>query len=190
MNYRLKKTFLGVLFTLLCACVSNPPKNTDDLCAVFAQKPQWLAKTNRAYQKWGVSVPIQMAIMQQESRFVADAAPSGGLLFGLIPVSSAYGYAQAIDGTWESYLEANNSDADRDDFAAACDFIGWYSHQSQRRLGIKKSEAYHLYLAYHEGHGGYQRKSYQNKRWLLKVARKVARQAENYQQQLSTCQAQ
>ena len=43
--------------------------------------------------------------------------------------------------------------ADRDDFNDAIDFIGWYNDQSSRRSKISKSDAYNLYLAYHEGQG-------------------------------------
>ena len=39
----------------------------------------------------------------------------------------------------------------------ALDFIGWYNHTSNKRLGISKSDAYNLYLAYYSGHGGYAR---------------------------------
>ncbi|CAN0604511.1 unnamed protein product, partial [Ectocarpus sp. 12 AP-2014] len=52
------------------------------------------------------------------------------------------------------------------------------------------NDAYRLYLAYHEGHGGYARRSYANKDWLLGVARKVSDRAARYEQQLGSCRKQ
>jgi hypothetical protein len=42
-------------------------------------------------------------------------------------------------------------------------------------------------LAYHEGRGGYKRKTYQSKPTLIKVARKVEQQAKDYGWQLKQC---
>ena len=74
------------------------------------------------------------------------------------------------------------------DFDDAIDFIGWYNDQSSRRSKISKSDAYNLYLAYHEGQGGFNRKTYRSKKWLIKVARKVQGQSKKYQSQLSGCE--
>ena len=66
----------------------------------------------QSYEKWGVPIPVQMAIMHQESHFVADAQPPRTWLLGIIPwfrPSSAYGYAQAIDETWDDYLDKAGS---------------------------------------------------------------------------------
>jgi hypothetical protein len=132
-----------------------------------------------------------MAIMHQESHFVADALPPRTWLLGIIPwfrPSSAYGYAQALDGTWDVYLDkAGSWGADRDDFADAADFIGWYSNLSNSKLGIAKGDAKNLYLAYHEGHGGYRHKSYLKKAWLKRTADKVAYRARLFQRQLNAC---
>ena len=133
-----------------------------------------------------------MAIMHQESRFQSDARPPRRKLLGFIPwsrPSSAYGYPQAKDGTWKDYKrDAGGFGADRDDFADAIDFIGWYNFKSTRRNGISPHDTYGLYLAYHEGHGGYNRGSYLNKQWLIDVARKVNRRANSYQSQLNSCE--
>ena len=48
--------------------------------------------------KWGTPPHIAMAIMKQESSFVADALPPRAYLLWVIPwgrVSPSYGYAQA-----------------------------------------------------------------------------------------------
>ncbi|MEM6678914.1 MAG: hypothetical protein AAF675_13695, partial [Pseudomonadota bacterium] len=110
---------------------------------------------------------------------------------GMIPtgrVSSAYGYAQAIDSTWDWYREdSGNSGADRDDFEDAADFVGWYMAKTRRANGLPMTDAYSHYLAYHEGHTGYKRGSWQQKAWLKNAAGAVARQASRYRQQLDRC---
>src|SRR5690606_16932254 len=96
---------------------------------------------------------------------------------GVIPwkrPSSAFGYAQALDSTWDLYRrDANNFLASRADFDDAMDFVGWYNHTSYQRNRIARDDAYSLYLAYHEGHGGYARGTYRGKPWLLERARGV-----------------
>jgi hypothetical protein len=104
-------------------------------------------------------------------------------------VSSAYGYAQVKDDTWDWYKsKTGNWGADRDDYADAVDFMGWYSTVSQKTLGISKWDAYNQYLAYHEGHGGWKRKTYNKKKWLIGVARKVEANAKQYSTQLKRCE--
>jgi len=186
--------FLLALFSLLLtACTASQPKNTNNICAIFQEKDDWYDYTKESYLKWGVPIPIQMAIMHQESRFVADAKPPRPWLLGIIPWfrnSSAYGYPQAQDGTWDWYLkEAGSWSADRDDFEDASDFIGWYCTVSYKKLGISKWDTANQYLAYHEGHGGFKRKTYLKKPWLLKTAKKVNRQAQAFKQQLNGCKA-
>ena len=194
MNYRLmKNTILIFLLILLDACttIETTPKNTANICAIFAEKTKWLSYSQTAFEQWDLPIYIQMAIMRQESSFVADARPPRGSFLGIIPTArptSAYGYAQALDGTWSEYLKNNKlSDAVRDDFADACDFVGWYCHLSYQGLGISKQDTYNLYLAYHEGNTAYKRKSYLNKPWLLEVAKKVSSNAQQYRQQLDNC---
>ncbi len=54
-------------------------------------------------------------------------------------------------------------------------------------LYAPKDDPYHLYLAYHEGPAGFQRKSFDAKPWLLGVARKVEQRAGLYQRQAAAC---
>ncbi|MGB1109633.1 MAG: hypothetical protein ACPG4N_04725, partial [Gammaproteobacteria bacterium] len=77
--------------------------------------------------------------------------------------------------------------ASRDNFDDASDFIGWYTDVSQRTLGISKWDAYNQYLAYHEGHGGWKRKNYNKKPWLIQVAKKVRSRAAQYAKQMKAC---
>jgi len=133
-----------------------------------------------------------MAIIHQESKFNAKAKPPRKKLLWVIPwkrPSSSYGYSQALKQTWENYKkDSGNSGADRDEFSDATDFIGWYSHQALKRCGIPKDNAYDLYLAYHEGFGGYKKGTYLRKGWLMNVAKKVNARANTYHRQLQACQ--
>jgi len=59
---------------------------------------------------------------------------------------------------------------------------------SHLKCGISKHDAFNLYLAYHEGHGGYVRKTYSKKNWLIAIARKVNSRANTYQSQFASCE--
>ena len=132
-----------------------------------------------------------MAIIKQESSFIAAAKPGRTKLLGFIPwkrESSAKGYAQAIDGTWELYLKDRGSwFKSRNDFDDAVDFTGWYNSKSIKQLKLEKHNARALYLAYHEGRGGYRKGSHRTKPWLLVVADKVQRQSDRYNLQYQKC---
>jgi hypothetical protein len=183
---------LLLLALLLTACTTSQPADTGNICSIFREKDDWYDDAADARDEWGSPIPVMMAIMHQESRFKAKAKPPRKKIFGFIPgprPSNAYGYSQALKSTWDGYKRsAGRYGADRDDFADAIDFIGWYNHQSYRRNGIAKNDTYRLYLAYHEGHGGYSRASYRKKQWLMDVARKVQRRADSYQSQLTGCE--
>ena len=190
-----KAVFTGCLLltaTVIYSCSNNPPKNIKNSCDIFSEKGGWYSDALDSYEKWGVPVHVQLAIIYQESRFVHDAKPPRKKLLWVIPwtrVSSAYGYGQIKDSTWDWYIQSTgNRWADRDDFEDVVDFIGWYGKISHRKLGISKWDAYNQYLAYHEGHGGYKRKTYKKKPWLMKVARKVDNRAKSYHTQLSRCE--
>lgn len=177
---------------VISACSSSPPKDVDNLCALFGEKDDWYDDAADASKKWGSPIPTMMAIMHQESRFQSDARPPRRKLLGFIPgprPSSAYGYPQAKTSTWKDYKrDAGGFSADRDDFADAIDFIGWYNFKSTKRSGISPLDTYGLYLAYHEGHTGYNRSTYRAKPWLKEVARKVEARAGSYRAQLTGCE--
>jgi hypothetical protein len=176
----------------LAGCTTSQPQDVNNVCAIFQEKGGWYDDAADARDDWGSPIPVMMAIMHQESRFKAKAKPPRKKIFGFIPgprPSNAYGYSQALKSTWKSYKRsAGNYGADRDDFGDAIDFIGWYNYQSHKRSGISRKDAYRLYLAYHEGHGGYNRRTYKKKQWLIDVARKVQRRANTYQKQLVGCE--
>ena len=175
----------------LAGCATAPPEQVDNVCDIFREKTGWYEDAKQSRARWGVPVSISMAFMHQESRFVATAKPPRKKLWGVIPgprPSDSYGYSQAKQSTWEWYQRSTgNYGADRDDFGDAVDFIGWYNDVTYRELGIDKQDAFKLYLAYHEGHGGYRRQTYRSKDWLVDVARKVDRKAKTYNSQLQDC---
>ncbi|HHL21405.1 MAG TPA: lytic transglycosylase, partial [Aliiroseovarius sp.] len=145
----------------------------------------------RAERKWGVPVPVQMAIIYQESKFIGNNRTPIQYKLGVIPMgrqSSAYGYAQVLDATWKEYQRKEGGRrAKRDDIGDATDFMGWYMNETKRALGIALNDARNQYLAYHEGRGGYARGTYRGKSWLLRIAGEVAARADTYERQLQRC---
>lgn len=179
------------LIVFLVSGCATPPKNIQNACAIFEDKSGWYDITRRTQKKWGIPVHVQLAIIHQESKFRHNAKPPRRILFWFIPgprISTAYGFAQVLDGTWEWYRnDTGNHGADRDDFDDAVDFIGWYVNKSHKKLGISKWDARAQYLAYHEGHTGYRQKTYRAKPWLIKVSKKVGKNAARYRAQLARC---
>ena len=183
-----------VLLMFVASCGSgnySAPRNLDDACSIVDQRPNYLRAMQRTEARWGVPVAVQMATIYQESKFIGNARTPRRYALGVIPmgrVSSAYGYSQALDGTWEEYQRAAGGwGARRDDIYDATDFMGWYMAETTERLGIPRTDARNQYLAYHEGRAGYARGSYRRKSWLLRVADEVATRAVVYQTQLGRC---
>lgn len=185
---------LMALALALASCASTPsgpPRSQDNICAIFDERPDWRDATLAAAARWGAPVEVQMAIIWRESSFRGDAKTPKKYALGLIPwgrVSSAEGYSQAIDGTWDWYRrETGNGGADRDDFEDSADFVGWYMAKTRDTNGLAMHDAFNQYLAYHEGHTGYRRGNWRSKGWLIGAADQVAGQANRYRAQLSTC---
>jgi hypothetical protein len=170
---------------------SGPPSAQNDICSIFAERPDWREATLDSALRWGAPAEVQMAIIWAESSFRAEARPPKKYALGFIPwgrASSAYGYTQAIDGTWDWYRrETGNSGADRDDFDDAADFVGWYMAKTMVTNGVQMHDAFNHYLAYHDGHTGFKRGDWRGKVWLQKVATRVADQAVRYRGQLHRC---
>jgi hypothetical protein len=184
---------LGVLL-LLVSCGgghNSAPRNLDDACSILEQRPTYLRAMQRAERKWGVPVHVQMATIYQESKFVANARTPHQYALGIIPMgrqSSAYGYSQAIDGTWDDYRKATRRfGARRNKIDDATDFMGWYMDQSEQKLGLSKWDARNQYLAYHDGHKGFSRGTYKQKAWLMRVSEEIGQRADRYQLQLIAC---
>lgn len=169
------------------------PRNLDNACSILEQRPGYYRAFRKAERRWGVPVSVQMATIYQESKFDSDARTPFQYRLGVIPVgrqSSAFGYSQALDGTWDEYLaEEGRRRARRDNIDDATDFMGWYMKKSEQELGIPMWDARRHYLAYHEGRSGYRRGTYNAKSWLLRVSDGVGQRALVYEQQLKGCRA-
>lgn len=190
----MRRLALLAAFLLLSSCGGGekPPTTVVDACRMQTERPHWFQAMSRTEQRWGVPVSVQLATISRESSFEADARPTrkvgSGIFSRHVPRSSAYGYSQALDGTWEWYMrDTGHRGADRDDFADSSDFIGWYMSLNSRINGVQLGDAYNQYLAYHEGKAGYAKGTYKKKAWLPAVARDVQAWAVRYEQQLQTC---
>lgn len=187
----IKKLIVLVIGLQLVGCATSPPKNPDNLCDIFYEKPDWYDAAIETRERWGVPVQIPMAIMYQESRFKYDAQPPMEYFLWFIPIgraSDAYGYSQAKTPVWGEYQDdAGGMFAGRDDFEDAIDFVGWYMNRTAKINKVSKWDAYAQYLNYHEGQGGYRRGSYKSKPWLTQVARKVEARSKRYGEQYWGC---
>ena len=191
MNSLTKIAFSIFIVFSLFACAAKPPAFTEDVCLIFTEKKSWYKAAKKSEENWNIPISVSMAFIKQESSFVANARPERTQLLGFIPwkrKSSARGYAQAIDGTWEMYLEETGGwFKQRNDFNDAVDFIGWYNNKSVKELGISRDDARALYLAYHEGIAGFKKGNHRSNPWLLGVADEVNNQSIIYNQQLKSC---
>ena len=191
------RSYISAILTacILGSCGLVPsgtaPRNLDNACSIVEQRPHYLRAFKTAERHWGVPVNVQMAVIHQESRFKANAKTPMRFFLGIIPrgrQSSAYGYAQALNGTWEEYKKSTGRFfARRSNIRDATDFMGWYMNNTKRRNGVPLSDAKNQYLAYHEGQTGYAKGSYRKKSWLMGVANKVSSRAYKYKTQLRQC---
>lgn len=185
---------LAFTIAALSGCATRPPpRDQDNICRIFEQHPGWYDHARAAEQRWGTPIPVTMAFIRQESSFQARVRPERNRILGVIPgrrPSSAYGYAQAQDPAWQDYQQATGRRlARRSNMADAMDFIGWYNDVSHRRLGLARDDARNLYLAYHEGHTGYQRGHWRRNNSLQQIAARVETRAHAYRTQLSRCES-
>jgi len=181
---------LIIIFTIACSTIE--PLNTTDSCILFKEKKHWYKATKKSYDKWKTPIALQLAIIKQESSFNQFAKPQRKRFFGFLPgrrPSTAFGYAQVTNPTWEWYKsQTGNMNASRANFYDVTDFIGWYSEQTKKMLGISKNDFINQYLAYHEGHRGWKNKSYKSKKWLIDVSKQVETNANKYKNQLLQCE--
>lgn len=189
---RLFRALALVLLAASCGGGSGTaPRELDNACSILSQRPDYLAAFRATERKYGVPVHVQMATIYQESKFISDARTPFRYAAGVVPLgrqSSAFGYSQALDGTWQEYLdETGKRTARRDRIRDATDFMGWYMIQTQDRLGVPVTDARNQYLAYHEGRTGFARGSYNSKPWLVRVAGEVGQRSNMYAVQLRAC---
>ncbi len=191
---RVLRSLLLVAFVAACSGGDrqySAPRELDNACSIVAQRPQYLRAFQATERKWGVPVAVQMAIIYQESKFIGNARTPHRYALGVIPVgrqSSAYGYSQALDGTWAEYQEQQGGrNTSRDSISDATDFMGWYMNLTLQELGIPLNDTRNQYLAYHEGRNGYRRGTYNDKAWLVRIAGELEGRAIMYDAQLRSC---
>ncbi len=188
-----RNLLLGLSAAALSACVSTePPDDPGDACEIFRGRDSWWDSVRRAQRRWDAPPALVLAIIRQESGFDHNARPARGRGFLFFPgsrPSSAHGYAQALNATWEEYeREAGDRGADRNEFRDAADFVAWYANKSHDQLSLDYTDARGHYLAYHEGRGGYRRGSYNGNERLLRTAARVQAYRDTYQSQLNRCE--
>jgi hypothetical protein len=189
MLFSLNKFLIILTIIFLSSCESVPSKY-NNVCELMDDKISWYKAVKEVERNRGINMETILAFIKQESSFNAYAKPPMNKLFGYIPIgrdSSSYGFSQAKDGTWEWYEQKTGKSASRSNFYDSADFIAWYILQSEKMLGLKTTDVYNQYLAYHEGQQGFKNKTYNKKPWLKKVAKKVANSAKNYKNNLKTC---
>ena len=183
---------LAALIPLAGCGTASPPTRQADICEVFRQYPDWYDYARKSASRWGTPIHVQMSFVRHESSYRGDARPPRQW-FWFIPLgrpSSAKGYAQAQDPVWNEYqAERGRLFRSRGDMEDALDFIGWYNQRTRRQLGIPLTDAQRLYLAYHEGQGGYRRGTWRDKPKVQSAARRVAATADRYRAQLARCES-
>ena len=196
LRYSPRRLFAAALAAALVVfstgCATAPPKRQGDICAVFEQHPDWYDHARKSAKRWGTPVHVLMAFVRHESSYRSHAKPAHEK-FWFIPIgrpSSAKGYAQAQDPVWGEYqAERGGLFRSRSDMEDALDFIGWYNYKTWRELDISRGDARNLYLAYHEGRGGYRRGTWKNKPGVQRTAARVAETARRYRSQLARCES-
>lgn len=193
-NMKKIKTLIIALSILLSGCTSlffenNSTSHPNNACHILKENSDWLESTKKTYQKWGIPASIQLSFVKTESSFIFNARPikREGFFFDDYH-SSAFGFSQALVGTWSEYKDAtNNPNAKRTSFSDSVDFMGWYLNNVSQQSSIEKHDIYNLYLAYHEGITGWKRKSYLKKRWLVSKAKKIKENTLIFSQQIRNC---
>jgi hypothetical protein len=173
------RNLLILFFTFLiglpiCSFAANK-----GICQVIAAHPSWYNDAKTVQEQYGVPVSVQMAIIHEESHFKAAAKN---------PRSSAYGYAQAVNQIWSTYkASSGNSNSARNNFADATQFIGWYAQRMHKQINVSPKSAYNLYLAYHDGAGGYLSDMHKKHAPTKHLAENVQNVADQYKIELTSC---
>lgn len=195
---QMSRKFLALVMVLvvLGSCgerKGSAPRDLDNACSIITERPQYVRAFKNAKRKYGVEPAVLMAMIYQESKFISNNRTPHQYALGIIPLgrqSSAFGYAQALDGTWEEYQRGGGGfGARRDDINDATDFMGWYMSQTVEETGIPINDTRNQYLAYHEGRTGYLRGTYKSKSWLVRIANEVEGRSYLYASQLANCRA-
>jgi hypothetical protein len=153
-----------------------------DICTLLAANSNWTADLKAAQEKWRVTPGTMLAVLDQESRFNANARGAGAA--GPNPARN-FGYAQANIRTWNWFLrDTGKTSGSRTDFALSADFVGWHFATMERRIGASRENTVAQYLAYKMGEGGYKRGASASARAL---ANRIAARSRGFDTQLAGC---
>lgn len=184
----------GLLLLILGSCGARDgaaPRNLDNACSILIERPHYVRAFRKVERDWGVEAHVLMAMIYQESKFISDNRPPHTYALGVIPLgrqSSALGYSQALDGTWDEYQdERGGRGANRTNINDALDFMGWYMAQTVEENGIPLNDVYNQYLSYHDGRTGWRRGTWRSKPWLVRIAGEVRDRSVMYEAQLNSC---
>lgn len=197
----MKKVLFGLFIILLVIIAieskinSGESKSTmyvNNACKMLKENPDWYLSLKASEEKWETPVYIQLGMIRQESAFKHDAKPKRANRwheFGDNFSSTAKGYSQALNGTWDHYLKnTRGALKSRSSFKDATDFIGWYNSKSKVINNINLNDPKQLYLAYHEGWNGYRLKTYEKKGFLTQSTKNVVYWSGKYKAQLKNCE--
>jgi hypothetical protein len=156
---------LGLL--MACGLYLTAPAaqaQTQDMCALMARNPGWAEAVRSASLTWKVSPGTILTVIDQESRFRANAKGAGAVDANSV---RNFGFAQANLRTWNWFLRDTGRDSgSRSNFALSADFIGWHFTKMEARTGIARSQFVSHYLIYKMGEGGFRRGAPQQARSL------------------------
>lgn len=154
-----------------------------DPCALLAARDGWRTILSDVEARWGVSPGAVLAVIDQESRFRADARGAGA--GGANPTRN-FGYAQANIRTWNAFLRGANwqGSSSRTDFEASAHFVGWHFAVLGRRNGLALTDVAGNYLVYKMGEGGYRRGAPASAR---RLAATIANRAAAHDRALAEC---
>jgi hypothetical protein len=197
----MKKVLFGLFVILLVIIAieskinSGESKSTryvNNACKMLKENPDWYLSLKASEDKWKTPIHIQLGMIRQESAFKHNAKPKRANRwheFGDNFSSTAKGYSQALNGTWDHYLKSTRGALkSRSSFKDATDFIGWYNSKSKNNNNISLDDPKQLYLAYHEGWNGYRLKTYEKKKFLTQSIKNVVYWSDKYKAQLSHCE--
>ena len=166
------------LLILISLSLFSIAGHAESVCTIIKQHPDWLKSAKAVSKQYGVPVSVQLAIIKEESNFQGDAQNAH---------STATGFAQVLNKSWAVFEKATHQHRSRSNFDAAVTYIGWYAAQVEHRTDINPNNAYKLYLAYHEGIGGYHHLQKHPKPQVTALAKQVAQNAKLYSQKIISC---
>ena len=146
----------ALLALLVAACAPSVPDRQQDLCAIFQQHPDWYDYAKDAEDEWGVPAPHPHGLRPPRIELPQRCAAAPQVRPLDHPVGPRV-FRQGIRAGAGPCLErttrpsaARSSAAARTWKTPSTSSAGTTTRTS-RQLGIAKTDAYNLYLAYHEG---------------------------------------